>query len=477
MDCNRSSVALRSLCLAAALAAVLGGCAGVPVYPSRPSSSTGAPVADPLPSRVVVHLAATAEGLRKYLESVLPAKGEGSFELRGPRAYRWSRGPLTLRFADGRVEVKTDVSVEVDLPLVGQRTVQLNLEVAGEPVITTEWKARMQGAKVEVTSKDLRLRVGESVGGLLQTAQGVLEQFIEGYSYDLRPLVAAAYEKVARPIDLPVGDARGCATLKVTALEAGPTVLAGGFEKDLAMVVAPSVTLPCGATTLSATPPPLSNVAALPSGPFTVTIPVAARYEELAKAMTLAFTDGKLFFSKEFPQLYMTEPEVFASASDQLVLKLRLAGPVKAGFFSANLDGNLYFAGHPVVVDNELRLPDLEPTVETSSFLLALKARLDGKGIRDQARAALKLDLGERLASVRNKLSSDFALVGDLGCLRAEVSKIEVSGVFPHASYLRVYVNVTAQAGVFVPCPFAPVPAPVQGPAPAPGEPAPSPLQ
>src|SRR4051812_38544464 len=41
-------------------------------------------------------------------------------------------------------------------------------------------------------------------------------------------------------------------------------------------------------------PPPISNVASVQSGPFTVTIPIAARYEELTKAMTMAFTDGKL---------------------------------------------------------------------------------------------------------------------------------------------------------------------------------------
>jgi hypothetical protein len=200
-----------------------------------------------------------------------------------------------------------------------------------------------------------------------------------------------------------------------------------------------------------------------------VTIPVAARYEELTRAMALAFTDGKLFFSKEFPQLYMTEPEVYASSSDQLVLKLRLAGPVKAGFFSANLDGNLYFEGHPVVIDNELRLPDLQPTVDTKSFLLALKARLDGDGIRDQARQALKLDIGERLGAVRAKLSSDLAIAGTQGCLRSTVHKIEVAGVYPHASYLRIYVNVSAQSGVLVPCPAeAAPPAPAAPAAPAP---------
>ena len=54
---------------------------------------------------------------------------------------------------------------------------------------------------------------------------------------------------------------------------------------------------------------------------------------------------------------------------------------------------------------------------------------------------------------MREKLSRDVAFEGDLGCLRANVAKIEVTGVYPHGSYLRVYVTTTAQASVFIPCP------------------------
>ena len=34
--------------------------------------------------------------------------------------------------------------------------------------------------------------------------------------------------------------------------------------------------------------------------------------------------------------------------------------------------------GHPSVVDNELRVPDLEPTIETSNFLVKLGAAIGG---------------------------------------------------------------------------------------------------
>jgi hypothetical protein len=37
--------------------------------------------------------------------------------------------------------------------------------------------------------------------------------------------------------------------------------------------------------------------------------------------------------------------------------------------------------------------------------------------------------------------------------VRTNVSKIAVTGVYPHASYLRVYVALTAQGSVYLPCP------------------------
>jgi hypothetical protein len=110
-------------------------------------------------------------------------------------------------------------------------------------------------------------------------------------------------------------------------------------------------------------------------------------------------------------------------------------------------------AGHPTVIDNEIRVPDLEPTIDTSSFLLRLKAALDGDAIRDQARQALRLDIGARLAQVREKLSSQLSFGDGQGCLKAAVHRIEVTGVHAHATYLRLYVALTGQAAAYLPCP------------------------
>jgi hypothetical protein len=134
------------------------------------------------------------------------------------------------------------------------------------------------------------------------------------------------------------------------------------------------------------------------------------------------------------------------------VLKLHISGPVHKLGIETDLDGDLYLVGHPAVVDNELRIPDLEPTIETRNFLLTLKALTGGDRIRDEARAALRLDIGQRIAQAREKLGGELTFGGESGCFEGDVDRVEVTGVYPHAAYLRIYVGVTAHARASMPC-------------------------
>lgn len=432
---------------------VLAACApGTPAYPPRPPATPGAPVADPAPTKLVMHTTVTRAALTATLDETLPKTGTGTFPLLGKeRTYTWKREALALSFAQGRIGVATKIHVVADMP-VSSLEFPLDVRVMAEPVVTSDYLARLQSVEVAVSSTDTRVKVAEGVAGVLEKLRLLVQEKLGEFSHDLRPMVEEAYARVAQPVDLPLGDARGCAELRVLGVEAGPTVLADGIEKDLALIVAPSVTLPCASSGPPPPLPPLANVANLTSGPFSITVPVAARYEELAKAMSLAFTDGRYYFSKEYPGLYMENPEVYAGA-DQLVLKLHIKGPIHKLGGEHELDGDLFLAGHPTVVDNEIRIPDLEPTIETKSFLLKLKALKDGDEIRDQARQALRLDIGARLQQVRAKLSTDLAFGDGRGCLRAEAHKVEVTGVHAHATYLRVYVGTTARASLYLPCP------------------------
>ncbi len=432
-----------------------------PVYPSRPAPSAGVAFADPEPSRVVVHVAVTSAALVKALDEAAPRSGDGTFPLLGlDRHYAWSRAPLDIGFAQGRIVLQAQVQATVSLPL---KTVTLPMEVhvAAEPIVSSEYAVKLQSVEVHVTSADTGLSVVDRVAGVFDKISIAVATALKGFSYDLRPILAEAYERVEKPIALSFGDAVGCARLRILEVEAGPTVLADGLEKDIALVVAPSITLPCeddGADAGSPVLPPLSNVSALASGPFVVTLPIAARYDELTRAMSMAFTDGKLFFSDEYPNIYLSKPELYES-NGQLVLKVHIGGPVHALGLASDLDGDLYLVGHAAVVDNELRIPDLEPTIETRSFLLSLKALSDGDRIRDEARAALRLDIGPRLRDARDKLGVGLTFEAGGGCFHGDVDRVEVTGVYPHASYLRVYVAITARARLSMPCGVSPVPA------------------
>jgi hypothetical protein len=437
----------------AAFALLLAACTRFgAVYPPRPSASPSAPVADPAPARVVAHVSVSSAALRAALDDAVPKSAEGEFVLfGGQRHYSWQRTSLDVSFSQGRLVLDARIDATVDASVLHAQF-PIDLRITAEPVVNTQYAVRLQSTEVKVDSSDRRLRLAESLGGVYEAIGDQVSAKLKDFTYDLRPMLEEAYARIAAPIELPIGDAKGCVNLRVLGIEAGPTVIADGIEKDLAVIVAPEVTLPCAAESVLAPLPPLANVAVVPSGPFTVTIPIAARYDELTRAMSVAFTDGKLYFSEDYPKLYLESPELYESQG-LLVLKLHLHGPVHKMGIDADLDGDVFLSGHLGVVDNELAIPDLEPTIETKNFLLSLKAMTGSDKIRDQARAALRLDIGERLRDVKAKLSSDLTFGAKAACFKGNVDKIEVTGAYPHGSYLRVYVAVTARASATMPCP------------------------
>jgi Domain of unknown function (DUF4403) len=431
---------------------IVSGCTRFgPVYPSRPAEHPSPLVADPSPSRVTAHVTLSGAALRSQLEDVVPNTGDGTFSLLGSeRTYHWTRQPLDVSFASGRIIVKTSVASNVDLP-ISSIDLAFDVRISAEPVINSEYALKLQATDVTVHSDDRRLKIMDQVAGVFDRVSGEIEQKLRGFSYDMKPLLEQSYERVRKPLPLPMGDASGCAELRVLGVEAAPLILADGIEKDFALVVAPSVTIPCTPQAESEPLPPLDNVAMVPTGPFTVTIPVVASYAELTRGLGSAFTDGKLFFSAEHPKLYLEKPELYESA-DALVLRLHIAGPVHEFGIDADIDGDLYLVGHPTLIDNEIELPDLEPTIETSNFLLSLKALTDATRIKAEARKALRLDLTERLQAVRAKLSSDLTFGSAQECFVAHVDKLELTELHAHESYLRLNVVVTARASASMPC-------------------------
>ena len=448
----------------ALLLASFAGCTRFgPVYPTRPPLHPSPLVADPSPSRVTIHTSISRAGLASSLEDVVPKLGDGTVSLLGSqRLYKWKRGPLGISFASGRVVVKTTVAANVDLP-ISSVDLAFDVAISAEPVINTEYALRLQSTSVTVHSDDPRLKVIDQVAGVFNRVGDEIDQRLRGFSEDLKPLLAESYERVRKPIPLPMGAASGCAELRVLGVEAAPLILADGIEKDFSLIVAPSVTIPCTPAAEAAPLPPLANVAMVPTGPFTVTVPVVASYAELTRGLGAAFTDGKLFFSKEHPHIYLEKPEIYES-SGTLVLRLHIAGPVHELGIHTVLDGDLYLVGSPTLVDNEIAFPDLEPTIETNNFLLSLKAMTDGERIKLEAKKALRLDLTDRLQAVRTKLGPELTFGTPRECFAGHVDKLELTELHAHQSYLRVNVVVTARAAASLPCAEPlPTPAPVAG--------------
>jgi hypothetical protein len=47
--------------------------------------------------------------LKRALDGAVPASGTSTVTLGGERTVAWSRSPFSLRFADGRIEVKAEL--------------------------------------------------------------------------------------------------------------------------------------------------------------------------------------------------------------------------------------------------------------------------------------------------------------------------------------------------------------------------------
>ena len=175
--------------------------------------------------------------------------------------------------------------------------------------------------------------------------------------------------------------------------------------------------------------------------------------------MQAAFTDGKLFFSTDQPGMFITDPEIYA-ANGQVVVRVRLGGFVKKGV-QIDVDGDLYLTGRPSVRDNFLEFADLRPTVETDQALLRFAVALKTQELTDAVRRALRLDLSARFAGLRDKLVDSLTVKTSLVdgvpalCTTVDLGRIEVTSIEPHDAYLRVYVQTTALAAAYLPCPDA----------------------
>jgi hypothetical protein len=196
---------------------------------------------------VTTHVTVTSAAIRAALEDAVPKEGSGELPVMGGRPYKWERRPLEVAFGQGRISVRTSAHAVVSAPL-HTFDLPLDLRIDAEPIVSSEYAVKLQATEVHVTSADARLSFADKVASVYEKIASPIEEKLKTFTYDLRPLLLEAQSRIAKPIDLPLGDAHGCARLRVLGVEAGPTVLADGLEKDVAILVAPSVLLPCDVT-------------------------------------------------------------------------------------------------------------------------------------------------------------------------------------------------------------------------------------
>ena len=455
------------------------------LYPKGPAPASSPPLADPPLQRPTMHLTITREGLQSLLDALVPQTDTGNYALLGARAWSWTRTPFSLAFDDARksMTATTDVTALVAVP---GTSMEIAVKVAADvqPVFTAQHKLVLQAVKVQVHSDDRRIKMAEFGAGLLGHIEKTLQDKLTGLQIDLAGAFGALHAKLGAPMFLSLGEASACFTLDVRGIEAGPSILADGLEKELALTVAPSLTMPCTVpgidglpVTIAQTPagdvdvnthrpralpalPALRNSSGIEGGPFSLTVPVAAGYGELQKAMLAAFPDGRLFFSTDHPGLYIADPRVTSSAGE-VVVAVRIGGHVQKGI-RVDVDGDLFLTGRAAVRDNFLEFPDLKPTIETEQALLAFAIAFQEVELTAAVRKALRLDLSARLAAVKHKLVDALSMgtvvvdgVAPL-CTRAELGRLEIKDIAVHDPYLRATVTTTALLSASLPCVDAP---------------------
>jgi hypothetical protein len=440
--------------------------------PAPPAASTtAAPLADPPLQRPTLHLSITREGLAALLDALVDRRDSGSFALLGARTWSWERSPFALALDDAQksIAVTTDVRATVAVP-GATLTVPLRVQASVQPVLSTQHRLVLQAVQVRVASDDRRVRFADVVAGLVGHVETALRERLTSLQVDLAPAWQGLATQLSTPIPLPLPGASACFALDVRAVEAGPTILADGLEKQLALTIAPSLTLPCasaparsddGNAAATTSLPPLQNASAIEGGPFRLQVPVAAAYDELGRAAQGAFPGGRLHFSSEHPGLFASDPAVFA-ADGALVVRVHLGGFVQgvvAGHGRVDIDGDLYVTGRPVVRDNFIEVAELRPTLESEQTLLRLALAVKHDVLVQALHRALRLDLSARLAGARAKLVDALTVrrtlvegVGPL-CTRVDLGRLAVDELAVHDPYLRAMVSTTARLSAQLPCP------------------------
>jgi len=263
-----------------------------------------------------------------------------------------------------------------------------------------------------VHSDDRRLKVMDQVAGVFARVSDEIDQKVRGFSYDLKPLLDETYQRVRKPLHLPMGDAGAARSCACSAWKRHRSSSADGIEKDFALVGRAVRSL----FRARRRPKPSRYIRSRtwPWCPRAVhgTIPVVASYAEPHARPRSGFNERQMFFlSAEHPKLYLEKPELYES-SGALVLRLHIAGPVHEFGIDADINGDLYLVGHPTpdrqrggIARSRAHDRDWRPISCSHSRPMDRTASAS----RPRRARPSDLDLTERLQAVKKKLSADLS--------------------------------------------------------------------
>ena len=245
-------------------------------------------------------------------------------------------------------------------------------------------------------------------------------QQVQNFAYDLRPIIAEAHARIAKPDRSAarrrarLRRAEACSASR-PARPCSPTA----SRRISAIVVAPSVTLPCTDRDRAAALPPLANVATLPTGPFTVSIPDRRALRRAAEGDGARLHRRQALLLQGVPAALHGEARgLRREGSARPQAAHQRARSTSTASTPTSTATSSWSATRRWSTTRSACPTSSRPSRPRASCC-RLKAALDGNSIRDQARDALHLDIGERLAEVRDKLSTDLAFGDNQGCLRA----------------------------------------------------------
>ena len=159
--------------------------------------------------------------------------------------------------ADGKRRVWVGLSpVREGLPALYAALAQLLAAGVADdrmPAVIAAWQRDVMPRHADKTQRDelaMCKVIAESFAdfsaGLIGHVEKTLKDKLTTMKVDLRPSFLSLHEKLAAPLFLPLTPASACFTLDVRAIEASPSIMADGLEKQLALTVAPSLTRTVG---------------------------------------------------------------------------------------------------------------------------------------------------------------------------------------------------------------------------------------